>query len=114
MNMNKNVLVLYDKINKNKKIVSKIQNMEEEKFLSNKECLNYGFGLVSEIKEYLLKLNREILINNDILSKMSKEMYIFDECLLNCYKSINGYMVYDFLKNEYNVLLEELNKILQI
>ena len=112
--MNNNVLFLYDLMEENLDSVNEIIAMSEESFLNNEDCLNYGYGLVSKIRELFLKINNEILFVNKTLSNISKEMHVLDEKVINEYKYINGYMVYDFLKIEYPLILEELNKILKI
>ena len=99
---------------KNLEIVNGIKEMDENKFLNHNECLNYSYGLINEIRKDFMKLNKEILISNEVISKISKEMYILDERLLNSYKGINGYLVYDFLKVEYDLILDELTKMINI
>ena len=112
--MTNNVLALYDLMKKNKTNVSKIANMDEYDFFNNYEYLNYGFGLLTEIRNYFSNLNKEILVCDSLLSNLAKEMHVLDENLLNGYKQINGYLLYDFFKNEYNLIFEELNRILNI
>ena len=112
--MNKNALVLYDLMNKNFNEVNRVLKLKEEKFLNSQDCLNYGYGLIIEIRELFLNMNKEILLVNNYLNKVSKEMYILDSKLLNSYKKINGYLVYDFLNNEYGMIFKELAKMLNL
>ena len=112
--MNNNALVLYNLLNENFENVNRVLGLKEEKFLKSEDCLNYGYGLILKIRELFINMNKEILFSNNYLNKVSKEMYILDEKLLNYHNQINGYLVYDFLNSEYKLIFEEMSKVLKI
>jgi len=110
--MDKNILLAYQFLLENNSDVEGIKNMEEKKFLENKELLNYGLGLINNLRELFLNLGIIAFFSSEVLNKKNNELSYLCNYFLNGYGGINGYLIYDFLINEYSLILDEFIKIL--
>ena len=110
--MNKVILDLYKLMIDNKDTVSKII-CSEKNFILNRDYLNYGYGLIKQISENFFRLDNIFVFSNKVIEMKTKELAFINKYLINSYNQINGYLIYDFLKTEYSIILEELKKILE-
>lgn len=109
--MNKAPLSLYDYMTSNNELVNEIITLKEEEFVNNDNLVNIGYAIISNIKEGLLKFNQIIRISDNFIDSKAKELFIIDK-YINNEDYINGYLIYDFLKVEYNLILLDLKKLL--
>lgn len=110
--MNK-VLELYSFIDTYYLEVNKIIKLPEEDFINDERVILMGYAILEGIEERLIKVHEIISLSSNKLNLMSKQIYRFNKLVSNSYKLINGYMIYDFLKNDYNVLYDEVKKIVK-
>lgn len=106
------LIEIYTFISSNKEIIDKLTSVNEEYFIKDSDSLNIAYGLIKNLENSLTKLERTILITNDYLMKMSKELFYIDKYLTNVYMGINGYLIYDFFKIEYKELVSEIEKLM--
>lgn len=109
--MTKTILSLYDYMLENKKIVDHVLSVSEIQFLKNDNLVNIGYGIVFMIMDGLASIDERIMANDDYIFGKSKELFSLKK-YLNKDDNINGYLVYDFLKVEYDLLLQEIKKLL--
>ena len=111
--MTKAILSLYDYMLENKKLVEHVLSVNENQFLNNDNLINIGYGIVSNVIEGLASIDERIIFINDYIFNKSKELFSLKN-YLNKDDDINGYLVYDFLKVEYESLLIEIKKTFRI
>ena len=105
---------LYEFLNNNSYLANKISLMDEEDFLNDESAINAGYSLVNSAIEKIANLDIISLFLDEKLNIRRKEMESLDGYLMNSYKEVNGYLVYDYLKEEYQALLKSLEEILSI
>lgn len=106
------LIEIYAFISDNIEIVNKLTSISEEDFVNDVNNLNIGYGLIKKLEDILTKLERSILISDDYLKKISKELFYIDKYFTNVYMGVNGYLVYDFFKVEYKQIANEIEKLM--
>ena len=94
-------------------IANKIVSMDEDDFVKDYDIVLVGFSIVESIKELLVKVNRDIFLIYDSLNEISKDFYHFSLMLVNEYGLINRYMLYDYFKNGYKLIFDNISNILK-
>ena len=107
------VIELYGLMNTNYGLASSFIKLDFDKYESNEEMVIASFGLFENIVNKTRKLEQIVLFKNNYLFNFYKEIIHINELILNNYKLINKYMLYDFYKMEYNKLLSNLKDMLE-
>lgn len=107
------LIELYKYMAEHKKLVEKITSMDENEFLSDEIALNVGLGFVNGLEDKLVSIDKRILIRDKIIYNHYNEFLSLHSYFLNDYGEINGYLVYDYLKGDYLVLLDRIKNIIK-
>lgn len=102
---------LTSNLNKSNEIISLVRQYSKSVFSSDEEIINVGIGLVSEVGNFLSSLDDEIFILSKKLFELSEPIKRYSNNLLNPYKFVNSYKLYDCITIDIFNLKTYLNSL---
>ena len=93
-------------------LMKTFSKLSEERFINDRDAIAAYFAIYKDLLNYITNLDSRFMVV-DKLNVLVKEIYEADVFMMDSYKLVNSYMLYDFFKTDYKELFNIVSELVK-